>query len=665
MRIRIPLAVCLAAAAVQAAHAGDLFQSIRANNLPAMRRQLTAGQTAGARDSHGTPALLYAAAFGSAEAVHLLLESGADPNARNGLDATPLLWAAADLAKLRLLLAHGAGPNAHSRLGRTPLMVAAACDGCSENVRLLLQKGAAVEARDTAGTTALALAALAGDLQSLRLLLAHGADARAASHSGLTPLMLALQNCSAPAAAALLAHGADVNAANTSGGTVRFGAIELVRLTPLHFAAPYCGVEVLQPLLNAGAHPDAADIRGMTPLMLAVSSEHQDPAVVRLLIQAGAAPNALSKAGETPLDWARKYGDPAVIAALQQAGAHDGPFTRAQFHFGQPPERPPAAPGTPAPRDAAAAVQSATALLNQGATQFFQQSGCVGCHHQVFASLASSAARAAGVPVDREAAASFLKMMEAELTPQKEPLMERIDPGGLADTACYMLQALAAARYPAGPVTDTGAVYIAALQHRAGNWHTGDASRSPLQEGDIARTARCLHALAVYAPPARQPEFHRRVAQARAWLAEAHPSTNDDFAMRLAGLAWAAADPLQVAAAARALTARQRDDGGWSQNPNLASDPFATGESLWSLAESAAATPASPPYRRGVRFLLDRQWPDGSWYVRSRAPQFQPYFQSGFPFDHDQWVSSAGTAWAVMALAPAIEKPQASPANRP
>jgi hypothetical protein len=42
--------------------------------------------------------------------------------------------------------------------------------------------------------------------------------------------------------------------------------------------------------------------------------------------------------------------------------------------------------------------------------------------------------------------------------------------------------------------------------------------------------------------------------------------------------------------------------------------------------------------------------------VRSRAPKFQPYFQSGFPYEHDQWVSSAATAWAVMALAPALEK---------
>jgi hypothetical protein len=52
--------------------------------------------------------------------------------------------------------------------------------------------------------------------------------------------------------------------------------------------------------------------------------------------------------------------------------------------------------------------------------------------------------------------------------------------------------------------------------------------------------------------------------------------------------------------------------------------------------------------------LIGMQWPDGSWYVRSRAPKFQPYFQSGFPFDHDQWISSSATAWAIRALAPVV-----------
>jgi hypothetical protein len=108
-----------------------------------------------------------------------------------------------------------------------------------------------------------------------------------------------------------------------------------------------------------------------------------------------------------------------------------------------------------------------------------------------------------------------------------------------------------------------------------------------------------------------------------------------------------------VAAAGRELIEGQRDDGGWSQNPYLGSDAFATSVALRALYDSGRVKASDPVYRKGVAYLLRNQFPDGSWYVRSRAPKLQPYFQSAFPYDHDQWISAAATAWSVMALAPA------------
>ena len=60
-----------------------------------------------------------------------------------------------------------------------------------------------------------------------------------------------------------------------------------------------------------------------------------------------------------------------------------------------------------------------------------------------------------------------------------------------------------------------------------------------------------------------------------------------------------------------------------------------------------------PSYQRGVSFLLRSQYEDGSWHVSSRVLPIQPYFESGFPFGRDQFISSAATNWAVMALSPA------------
>ena len=103
--------------------------------------------------------------------------------------------------------------------------------------------------------------------------------------------------------------------------------------------------------------------------------------------------------------------------------------------------------------------------------------------------------------------------------------------------------------------------------------------------------------------------------------------------------------------AARELLALQRSDGGWSQEPSLESDSYATGEALTALLESGMAAADDPAVRRAVEFLLRTQLQDGSWYVKSRSVPIQAYFESGFPHGADQWISAAGTAWAVRALA--------------
>jgi hypothetical protein len=78
---------------------------------------------------------------------------------------------------------------------------------------------------------------------------------------------------------------------------------------------------------------------------------------------------------------------------------------------------------------------------------------------------------------------------------------------------------------------------------------------------------------------------------------------------------------------------------------------------------AGSVTPTSPGFTRGIRYLLTSRRADGSWYVPSRAPKFQPYFESGFPYGPDQWISAMGTGWAASALALAM--PQQQRANEP
>jgi squalene cyclase len=83
----------------------------------------------------------------------------------------------------------------------------------------------------------------------------------------------------------------------------------------------------------------------------------------------------------------------------------------------------------------------------------------------------------------------------------------------------------------------------------------------------------------------------------------------------------------------------------------MTSDAYATGLAMYALRESGALTASDAAIQKGARYLLSTQRSDGSWYVRSRSPKFQPYFEGGFPYGHDQWISSMATGWATAALA--------------
>ena len=120
--------------------------------------------------------------------------------------------------------------------------------------------------------------------------------------------------------------------------------------------------------------------------------------------------------------------------------------------------------------------------------------------------------------------------------------------------------------------------------------------------------------------------------------------------MQLLGLIWAQIPSSSHDRRIKALLQEQRQDGGWSQLPSLESDSYATGQALVALHE-AGISAGNPAYQKGVAFLLKTQLADGSWLVKTRSQAFQPYFESGYPHAHDQWISAAGASWATTALA--------------
>jgi ankyrin repeat protein len=98
----------------------------------------------------------------------------------------------------------------------------------------------------------------------------------------------------------LLSKGADVKAVSASqSNRSRTARSRWGNFTALILASTYGPAELVKTLLDAGADVNAKDFRGMTPLMLAISTDRQDAALIKILLARGADVNAKSKAGET------------------------------------------------------------------------------------------------------------------------------------------------------------------------------------------------------------------------------------------------------------------------------------------------------------------------------------------------------------------------------
>jgi hypothetical protein len=262
--------------------------------------------------------------------------------------------------------------------------------------------------------------------------------------------------------------------------------------------------------------------------------------------------------------------------------------------------------------------------------------------------LAVAVARANGLKVDEAAASEQLKSVKLQWAAFEQVLLQRLDPPGAVDTITYALLHLSLENAPPDRAIDALIHNMAGEQRKDGSWHFSVAARPPLQDGDFSRTALSVRALSVYGSAGRKPEFEERIQSAAAWLKAASPRTTEDRNMQLLGLKWAGSDG-SLDDLLRKLVALQRPNGGWAQTSDLAPDAYATGTTLYTMHEMGIPA-TNPAYRRGVEYLLRTQLPDGSWHVASRSPKFQPYFQSGFPHNHDQWISSSATAWATVAL---------------
>jgi ankyrin repeat protein len=619
------------AVAARAQDPDQFYSATRENNLPQLKALLSQKSDVAVADSRGITPLMYAAEIGSLDAMRMLIDGGADVNAQNAFGSTALMWSVSDPAKVRLLLDRGAQVNTAAKSGRTALIIAAFTNPSAEVVRLLLAKGAKADVMDQRHVTPLNAATFGNDTATVRLLLEAQADMDTPdTFIGLTPLMNAAGNRNVEAVKLLIAKGAKINAVSKTEGLpkIQTGTVEFGGWTPLLMAAAFGPPEAAKALLNAGAKIDAQDYRGFTPLMLAVGTDRYDRRMVNLVLSHGADLRPTNHDGETALDWAYKFADPEVIRSLKGTPKDLAKPVRVSDEL----------------QDTRTAVARSIQLLDSTSDRFFKKSGCFACHEQPPAEFAAAAARAKGIPVDENASHERIRQIASTINPVA---LEGAAALGGADNNLYAVEALVRGGYAPNRITDYLAANLAASQGGDGGWHLPGYSRSPLQDSDFSRTAMAMRALKTYGTSGRAAEMKQRLERGKQWLLHAEPVILEDMDMRLVGAAAAGSNEAELRKLARPILALQRSDGGWAQRQAFPSDAYATGMTVWALNEAGVMRPDA----RAVKFLLGTQSTDGSWHVASRATKFQQYFESGFPYEHDQWISTMATGWAANALA--------------
>jgi ankyrin repeat protein len=253
---------------------------------------LDKGSNVNTHDSSKWSALMVAAHYSHEKIVQILLDRGADINAVNDDGNTALIYSQKSVdcndKILKLLLERGAEINISNKKGETALMKAAE-SGCKKNVEILLDHGSEKK-------YALISAASHDHIEIVKLLLDLGVDINARDNKDRTALMCASRSGNKETVEFLLDKGAEINVINNEGYSALLYAAE--NSHPILHRE-----KVIELLLERGADPNIS-IKGLTPLMM-VSRFNIN--IVKLLLDHGADINAVDDKGNTAMEIAYVY----------------------------------------------------------------------------------------------------------------------------------------------------------------------------------------------------------------------------------------------------------------------------------------------------------------------------------------------------------------------
>jgi cytohesin len=245
------------------------------------------------------------------DVIQLLIDQGADVNARDQDGASPLdeaVWYGS-FDTVALLLAHGARLNeSESKTGATPINEAA-YKGHTRLVEYLLQFKPDIETPDRKGYSPLDNAIRLGKEDSALLLLEAEAKEKETPEFFERAMASAIRNDESAVVESLLKHGANANATLLSGST------------PLDTAAFGGATKVVSVLLKNSADPNLSGRNGTSTLEDASLKGYDG--IVAMLLDDGALVNHISEgSGSTALYSAASFGKGDIVELLLKRGAN-------------------------------------------------------------------------------------------------------------------------------------------------------------------------------------------------------------------------------------------------------------------------------------------------------------------------------------------------------
>ncbi len=182
-------------------------------------------------------------------------------------------------------------------------------------------------------------------------------------------------------------------------------------------------------------------------------------------------------------------------------------------------------------------------------------------------------------------------------------------------------------------------------QMQDGSWEFF-LSRPPVNETQLTDVAWILMSLQDATRTGGSPAVRAALDKGVAWLSTAKlPETHESKVLKLLLATRAGKPRLELQPAVDELLAQQQPDGGWRQKPDMKSDAFATGQTLYVLSLAGSA-PERPEIKRGIDFLIATQKPDGSWPMTSHSsPDGKPGSAKLLTP-----ITCAASSWATLAL---------------